>query len=576
MRRFLLTLAALCLTAAGYATTIRSVETEVYIHANGNAVVQQSWDVTVTKGTEWYIPINDLMGRDIRRFIVYEGNRRFDDDGYDWDSDRTLEEKTHRCGVIRKRYGVELCWGQGPYGDHKYDLLYVIDNLALAMADGENVAFNWQFLNDEWEAPPERVRLTVHNLADTSAVWVGGEGGNMGVWVCGGEYDYRIEDGTVIVESTEPLRYESSLIVMMRFDRDMFIKNMEEDERTFEQLREDAFSGSDYRLPKEEMPGWKALLILIGILAGIFLGLPFLFLGLPIYLGQLWKKVTGRRYKKAVFGQRRITGWERDVPFDGNLTVAYSLLADGDDLASSSRLFTALVGAYYLRWVQQGLLVPVKDPEHPEHIQLRFTAQSQSYDPADTVEKRLFTMTRSAAGSNLLLEDDEFKRWSKNHYTEVCRWPDRATTEGRVLWHEASFEQRCKVVQFKNFLTDFTLSKVREVPEVGLWKDYLVFAQLFGVADRISESIGRLYPKYFAENHLSDVATTRAILTSVGSTSSLMMRTARAEKSRVELASKPSSSSSVSSSTRYHGGGGHSSFRGGGGHSGGGHGGGSR
>ena len=56
------------------ATDIRRIETEVWLVKNGNAVVRQTWDVNVTQGTEWYIPIDNLGQRTVRDLSVYENN----------------------------------------------------------------------------------------------------------------------------------------------------------------------------------------------------------------------------------------------------------------------------------------------------------------------------------------------------------------------------------------------------------------------------------------------------------------------------------------------------------------------
>ena len=144
LRRLLSCLALLLLAAASLsATDIRSIDTEVYLHKNGNAVVGQRWDVTITGGTEWYIPIQDMGQRSIRRFLVFENDREYENEGRKWNSKRTLEEKKFRCGIVDTGPGsVELCWGQGDLGDHVYDIMYILDDLVQASADGENDMFN--------------------------------------------------------------------------------------------------------------------------------------------------------------------------------------------------------------------------------------------------------------------------------------------------------------------------------------------------------------------------------------------------------------------------------------------------
>ena len=47
----------------------------------------------------------------------------------------------------------------------------------------------------------------------------------------------------------------------------------------------------------------------------------------------------------------------------------------------------------------------------------------------------------------------------------------------------------------KNFLKEFSLIKEREPIEVNLWDEYLMFAQIFGIADQVASQFKRLYPE---------------------------------------------------------------------------------
>ena len=169
----------------------------------------------------------------------------------------------------------------------------------------------------------------------------------------------------------------------------------------------------------------------------------------------------------------------------------------------------------------------------------------------------------------------EFEKWSEKNYKKFLAWPDRAKARGRSILHEKNLLQHgsttnddgkvqaCRVVEFKNFLNDFTLHQERGAGEVGLWKDYLVFAQLYGIADKVAEQFQKLYPKEFQE--LSE---------SVGVNPNDMMRTIRVNNTMTTSAMNRAVGKYQAGSIK--GTGGHTSFGGGGGFSGGGFGGGSR
>ena len=120
--------------------------------------------------------------------------------------------------------------------------------------------------------------------------------------------------------------------------------------------------------------------------------------------------------------------------------------------------------------------------------------------------------------------------------------------------------------QFKNFLSDFTIASEKEAPEVNLWGEYLVFAQLFGIADKVQEGLAKLYPDEFAD-YSERLGVPR------GEMSSFVHTWTALSKDASRVAQSEDAERSGGSSGGF---GGRSSIGGGGGFSGGGHGGGSR
>ena len=52
-----------------------------------------------------------------------------------------------------------------------------------------------------------------------------------------------------------------------------------------------------------------------------------------------------------------------------------------------------------------------------------------------------------------------------------------------------------QLMGLKNFLKDFTLINTREPIEVNLWDEYLMYAQIFGIADEVAKQFKKLYPE---------------------------------------------------------------------------------
>ena len=198
------------------AQEIRDIDVTVRLQRDGSALVTQKWDVNVVKGTEWYIPVNGSKPRYIHDLSVVENGIVYESDGRRWNSDRSLEKKTHRCGIIEKSGGdIELCWGQGPYGDHVYEASFVIDHLVQSFDDYDG--FNWQFLNDDWSVRPKHAAITIINESGHP-----GDSSSVKGWGFGFIGELWFEGDTLRAESTERFSYESSMIIMMRFDKGIF------------------------------------------------------------------------------------------------------------------------------------------------------------------------------------------------------------------------------------------------------------------------------------------------------------------------------------------------------------------
>ena len=213
-----------------------------------------------------------------------------------------------------------------------------------------------------------------------------------------------------------------------------------------------------------------------------------------------------------------------------------------------------------------------QDPKSEKRVNLRFVKLSNPPEFTDNMEMSVYNAAVEAAGDDLL-EANEFKKWSYKHDAKAASWPNEAIYSGRSVWMEASKEERCKAVEFKNYLEDFTIIEERSAPEVGVWKKYMIVAAALGIADKVAKNFEKLYPKimeeYARQSNMLDTATTYYILNSLNNTSASMM-SAAAERQAQRAAAK------AAQQRRSSGGGGSISFGGGGGGFGGGHGGGSR
>lgn len=533
---------------------IRDVDITVELQKDGSAWITQVWDVEAgSSGTEFYIPIGNLGPMTVSRLSVSENGRAFESQGEKWDVDRSRSWKTGKCGIVPKSNGVELCWGLGEKGDHVWTARFLVTGLVQAYEDGD--AFNYMFVNKGMDPAPEHARVTIVPAFE-GPEWTYD---NTRVWAFGFYGDINVVNGTVVAETSEDMGYSSSLIALVAFDKGLFTPAVEKG-GPVQDLIDRALDGSSYGDDDEDE--WPLVIFAIGFIL-LFVG------GIFVLIWVAVASARGYKWKASIFGKKKIDGWYRDIPLEGNLMAAYYLLSKGKRFEVSAPA-NNLIGALFLRWVMDGSLAVLPDPKSEKRVNLEFKVDDAS---ADDVENDLYRWARTASGSNDILEKGEFEKWSTKNYKKLTAWPDRVIARGKSWFRgkgyfkaegictEEGAAQACHLVEFQNFLKDFTLSGERSAPEVGLWKDYLVFAQLFGIASKVAKQFQKLYPAAFEELTRQSGLDPVSFLYMMNWTNSISAR---------------SFSNATAKAGSASGGGGHSSFGGGGGFSGGGFGGGGR
>ncbi|MBO7575415.1 MAG: DUF2207 domain-containing protein [Bacteroidales bacterium] len=566
MKKILILLFSLLLAALALpAQEIRNIDETVVIRPDGSAQITQIWDVNVVSGTEFYLPFDHLGPIEITDLRVSENGEEFVAEGDGWDTDRSREQKRGRCGIVRKKHGVELCWGQGDYGDHVWTVRYTVSGMVMKMGDYNGLYFS--FVNPGLSAPPQHVKVMLVNETG-GPDWTEE---NVKVWGFRSESEIFVEDGAVRAESLEPFRSSSAMTVLVRFDPDLLTPAVEYD-KGFEDIIQLAFKGSDYK----DKTTFGDVVVWILVILGLLLLTPvgWIILALIIFLVAAFNyHILGWKFNKKIFGARRIKGWYRDVPLKGSIPAGYYVLSKGDSMTDWGKdCSNRLIGAYFLRWVLAGVVEVLPDPENKNRVNLSFKQQTSF---KEVLENDLYTMAREASGKNLILEAGELDKWSKKSFKRMSDLPSRAQTLGRKWFEDRHYteksdrlnkegqEQARHLIEFKNFLEDFTLNKQRGAIEVTLWEDYLVFAELFGIADKVAKQFEKLYPTDFAKlSRALNGASLYTVMSYSNSISASALRNARVTKTWSDSGS--SSSSSGSSSHRSYGGGGH--FSSGGGH----------
>lgn len=547
MKRLLTIIAALLLISftSPLFGQVHDLDITVTLNQNGSAHIQEIWNLNAFEGTEWYLVRSNLGDIKVSNLRVSENGRQFENEG-SWDVDRSLNRKAGKCGIVSKSNGVEICWGLGSMGEHVFTVDYDMSNVVKSLDDYDMV--HMQFVNPGLSSPPEHVRVTLCS----SGISFNDE--NSRIWGFGYYGNANYVNGNMVFESSESFGRNSSVISLVRIDKGMFNSSSVQ-EKSFDDVLNRAMEGSSWENSNDDDFTKEDALSIFGtlfvFLAGMF--------GVAKYgMKKRYQNILGVNSIKEI-------SWARDVPFNGDIVLSEAVLKKL--YASNQKNYIA--SAIILRLIQQDYLRVNKDEKG--NVEISFTDKQPALN-YETVEGQLYNMMREASGSDLILQNKEFSRWSKKHTKTIYKWTEKVTTQGESRLISGNWSKGSKftadgqknardLIGLKNFLKDFTLSSERGSEEVGLWQDYLVFASLFGVAEKVAKELRDINPQAFDEVMPYDYQTMRNVLTTTNNLST-------------SITNAQTSYASRSGAAGGHGG--SSSFGGGGGFSGGGFGGGAR
>ena len=545
---------------------LHRLDIKVVLSRNGDARITETRQMTIdSEGTECYIGMGLADGSEVRDLTVSDESGYVFENVGAWDVDRSRSWKAGKCGIVNKHGGCELCWGLGDSGERTYITTYTYTNLVHAHSDYD--AIRHVFLDEGVSPKPDEARLTIV-AAPEFPDSVSGElcapafnEDNCAIWGFrfGGEIAFT-SAGTIESWNTEPFGRSGAMYIMVRFNKGLFEPVVHEND-TFEEKQNQAFEGSDYyNYDSGYGGGGDAFSDAMG-LVGLFCTV-FGFFILPI-VGGIWYFVYVWRARKKV---NKDLLWYRDIPLKGNLQAA-------NDMLNAYKYFGAdynnLLSACILKLINMGAI----------SIESRLGARGKTeqnfviHELPDTGDqpmllRKVHNIFKLAAGSDTILEPKELKTFMRSTKNESITDSFISTlhTKTGISAYKDRLDEVRQVYGLKKFLKEFTLLDERGVGEVKLWKDYMIYATLFGIADQVIADMKKINPEYFNMDQVADQMANDMTLPMIRST--LLNSTSRAVANKAAREAQ---------AHRVSGRGGHTSWGGGGGgFSGGGFGGGVR
>ena len=485
---------------------LNNLDIRVVLSKNGDARITETRKMEIdSEGTECYIGLANMGESQVKDLTVSDGTG-IQYMNVDWDVDQTRTWKTNKCGILTTRRGYELCWGLGAEGARTYITSYTITGLVRGYPDAD--AIRHVFLDTSVSPKPEYAKITI-----TTADFV--------------------------AETTKAMSSEAGLYLMVQFPKGMFEPTIWEDD-TFENKKNEAFEGSDYvGGDDEEEMTWFEWVIFILVYVGFSIVPVVCFIW---HLFNVWR--ARRKVNKDLM-------WYRDIPMNGNLQEANNVLNAYKYLHTD---YNNLMSACILKLIQLGAITIETRRNMKGEMEPNFVIhQLKDLDNQPVLMSMIFKIFKKAAGSDKVLEAQELKQYMKSTCNQSITdsFINTLHTKTSISEYKDCEDEVRKLFGLRKFLKEFTLLDERGVGEVTLWKDYMIYATLFGIADRVIKEMKKVNPEYFNMDQVAGQMADNMTLPLIYSTLHRSTSSAVAAKAAREH--------------RSSGGGGHSSWGGGGG-----------
>lgn len=481
---------------------IYGVKMEVFINKEGNASIKEIWKVKADSGSEWYKQILNLGESKLTNFKVSMDNKELTYKS-NWNVNGSIEEKAGYYGINYISNGLELCFGKKDMKSHTFILTYDISNYIFNTKDAQVLYFTLfpKFTVDSFD-------VTVKSYYDFPD--------NLDVWGYGYKGYAYVKDGAILM-SNEGSLDDEYVVLLAKFPLNTFSTNYQvENFNNFEEILGDAKEGSfhydyddynDYNNNYNYKPSLFARIIPYIVI--IFQLIVFGGMATLIYKTISSSKYGFKNNKTISYKDAMIF---REIPCNKDIYYANTLININHFGGYET---TNIFGAIILKWVKNDKIKFRKEKKGllKKEVSIIDLTMNPTFDNEN--EKKLFNMMYEASNDGYL-ESNELEKWARRNYSKFLDifnkisndYLNKLKSEGHIykrtnkeeckyknVMDDTIYEETKKLYGLKKFLIEFSQMNTKEVLEVKLWDEYLMFAYLFGIASKVAKQLKNMYPE---------------------------------------------------------------------------------
>ena len=537
---FALMVLFLLTTKSNASLYLNNLDFDAKVNADGTMDVTETWDISISDTNTLYKTFN----RDSKKYsgitdvTVSEVGKGELSNYYSW---AYHLPKDYYYGGLNNDGKFEICWGVGldsGSATKTYKISYKVQD---AIAKYSDIAeLYWQFVGSDFEVSAEKITGTIKlpsKVKSTDDIKVWGH-----VETLNGEI-YATSEDTVEFNLTG---FRSGRYVEVRV---AFPTNIVEySGRTYAQdklssiIEEETVWANKANATRKRKQFMNKIKAVVGVAAAVLFG------------GLFIKKI--QKYKEVLQNTTKLhptTEWEyfREIPTK-TATPAEALFLYNDGISASSYGFGNTFSATLLNLSLKDYIKINVDPSKSKKEQVELS-NLKNIEDLNYDEKVIAGFISSAMGSNQSINIKELQKYIKNHATSVSKLienTEKATkkkTKENGKYSEANakekdkysglsiayflfalmllivlpvsipliingvltakianklnrltqagIDEREKWKGLKKYMEDFSLLNEKEVPAIEVWEEFLVYATVFGIADKVIKQLKLVYPE---------------------------------------------------------------------------------
>lgn len=477
---------------------IYDISVDVYVDKNAIATITEIWKVKGEDGTEWYKPLRNLGESKLTNFNVSMDGIPLTEKK--WNTKESLNDKKGYYGINYTDTDTELCFGKYDFNEHTFTLKYNLDNYIFNTDDAQ--VLYWTYFSKFQNIDFQKMSITIRSYYSFP--------NNLDVWGYGYKGYAYVKDGVISLSNEENTTMNNNYVVaLVKFPPETFSTDYRSiNFNTFEEVLNNAnqdtfqYDYDDINYSYNYSPSDSTKYI------------PILFFGFlsTISIVTIYSFNThGYGYKdNKKISKKEILPF-RDIPCNKDFYYANTLIYLNNFQYQSTNILSAII----LNWLRKGRI----SIDNQNKIQtIIFNKNKLQFDNPN--EEKLYNLMYSASDKGNL-DTKKFKKWARNHYSSFLKTLEKFNTieinklqnsnhiyhrkdkkecKKKMVMDDYIYEDSKKLYGLKIFLDEFSSMNTKASIEVHLWDEYLIFASLFGIADKVAKQLQNLYPDIYSQH----------------------------------------------------------------------------